>query len=97
MSKPPTWKDVQAAGAGRRNNFVPRAIHQSRTGTWRVTRPIVDPEKCTKCGICVTFCPDSVMKMGDVAVIIDYDYCKGCGICVNECSFTAIVMEREKY
>ena len=71
-----------------------------RTGDWRTFRPVVDLEKCTGCGICVKFCPDSSLKLVDMKgkkkIVVDYEHCKGCLICVTECPFKAYTTEREK-
>ena len=67
-----------------------------KTGSWRVFKPILDKEKCTKCLRCWIFCPEgSIKKEKDGSVSIDYEYCKGCGICAVECKAKAITMERE--
>ncbi len=68
---------------------------QTHTGGWRSFMPVVDNEKCTKCGLCVIYCPEACVEMTDAGIKFDMDYCKGCGICENECNVDAIVMERE--
>jgi pyruvate ferredoxin oxidoreductase delta subunit len=59
---------------------------------WRVKRPIVDDEKCIRCQICWTFCPEGVI---DREIHIDMNFCKGCGICAHECPKKAITMVSE--
>jgi len=70
------------------------------TGTWRVVRPVVDQEKCVRCGICEKHCPTDVIITGakedDSGVVIDYKYCKGCGICAEVCTKKAIEMIDER-
>lgn len=66
-----------------------------KTGSWRSYKPIIDKEKCKKCGICVTYCPDASIKRTEDIPVIDYDYCKGCGICAIECPSHAIIMKPE--
>ncbi len=64
------------------------------TGSWRDIKPILDKEKCTRCGLCWIYCPDlAVSRENDFE--IDYQYCKGCGICAEECPTEAITMVRE--
>ena len=75
-------------------------VCSTRTGTWRVLRPMVDRERCVLCGICEKHCPTGVMTTGkeedDGTVEIDYTYCKGCGICANICPKDAIEMIDER-
>lgn len=66
-----------------------------KTGDWRTSRPVVDPNKCTNCLICWIYCPDMAVIQGEKVVEINYDYCKGCGICAAECPVKAITMEEE--
>jgi pyruvate ferredoxin oxidoreductase delta subunit len=63
------------------------------TGGWRSLKPVKDKKKCTNCGICWQFCPDSSITD---KFEINYKYCKGCGICAKECVFGAIKMEKEE-
>lgn len=66
---------------------------KNKTGNWRSLRPVIDYEKCKKCGICWQFCPDHAISED---IKINYDYCKGCGICAKECPFNAIDMVKEE-
>ena len=67
----------------------------NKTGAWRSFRPIVNKEKCTKCGLCVQHCPEPCIELA-AAAIIDYDYCKGCLVCEQVCPFGAITHEEEE-
>ena len=75
----------------------PGTTKKTKTGDWRTFRPLVDSDKCIKCGICKMFCPEGVVTGGEneQEVEIDYDFCKGCGICAQQCSKQAIDMESE--
>ena len=55
-------------------------------------------EKCTKCGMCQTVCPEGCISedRGTTCSSPDYDYCKGCGLCAEECPGEAITMEQEE-
>ena len=67
------------------------------TGDWRTFKPVIDKEKCNKCGICYVFCPDGVILFKEGAVPdIDYVYCKGCGICSKVCPRNSLEMVRER-
>ena len=54
--------------------------------------PVVDPNSCTACGICVDECPNSVIDLEDVAKIARPDDCSECGTCVDACPNGAITM-----
>ena len=75
----------------------PGSTKKNKTGGWRAMRPVIDQQKCIKCGTCWMYCPDNAVKKNEKGEFeIDYDYCKGCGICANECPVKAIKMELEK-
>lgn len=78
---------------------------ENKTGSWRTgKKPVIIQEKCVRCGICWSFCPDACfkvkpekeMKNYQFRLIIDYNHCKGCLICVRECPFNAIKVLEEK-
>jgi pyruvate ferredoxin oxidoreductase gamma subunit len=67
-----------------------------RTGAWRLERPTVDREICTRCGLCFVQCPDGAIALdGEGYPIIDYDHCKGCLICQHVCPMAAIQAQTE--
>lgn len=82
----------------------PGSTKEIKTGDWREgKRPSIDQDKCVRCGICWTFCPDcAFVKKKDNSKYgwkfeIDYNHCKGCLICAKECPFNAIkIIEEEK-
>jgi pyruvate ferredoxin oxidoreductase gamma subunit len=67
-----------------------------KTGDWRVMKPVIRLERCTRCWICFANCPDGAIALaaGDVPEI-DYTVCKGCLICCEECPRDAIETVRE--
>jgi 2-oxoisovalerate ferredoxin oxidoreductase delta subunit len=68
----------------------------NETGDWRAERPVMNRNRCNKCSLCWTYCPDTAIELDtDGYYKILYEYCKGCGICVEVCSRKAITMERE--
>ncbi|TEU15195.1 MAG: 4Fe-4S dicluster domain-containing protein [Hadesarchaea archaeon] len=67
---------------------------QTETGSWRSLKPVIDEKKCTGCGLCWLYCPDTAISK-DKPPKIDYKYCKGCGICASECPVEAIIMVAE--
>ncbi|NJE26180.1 4Fe-4S dicluster domain-containing protein [Thermococcus sp. MV5] len=72
-----------------------REIGSEPVAHWRVMKPVVKYELCTKCWLCVQYCPEGVIKESDKGPVIDYRFCKGCGVCADECPVKAIVMIRE--
>ena len=75
----------------------PGSTIRNKTGGWRSFRPVLDQEKCRRCGICWQFCPDNAITRNEKGeFVINYDYCKGCGICAKGCPFGAIAMEKEE-
>lgn len=69
---------------------------QRQTGSWRVERPVIDRDLCTRCGLCFVLCPDGAIALDDEGYpLIDYDHCKGCMICRQLCPVEAIGHEKE--
>ncbi|MDR1916018.1 MAG: 4Fe-4S binding protein, partial [Synergistaceae bacterium] len=59
----------------------------SSNGGWRSARPVVDAERCVRCGQCYLYCPDGAISP---EITVDYDFCKGCGICAKICKCGAV-------
>ncbi|MDI6718021.1 MAG: 4Fe-4S binding protein [Methanomicrobiales archaeon] len=74
----------------------PGRARENITGSWRVFRPVVDVEKCTRCGLCQLICPESAVEKRDEEYVVNLDYCKGCGLCAAECPGEAVEMAREE-
>ncbi|MEM1539135.1 MAG: 4Fe-4S binding protein [Candidatus Bathyarchaeia archaeon] len=87
-SQEKSWKEISMAA------ICWKPSTELLTGDWKTYTPIRDLEKCTRCLLCVIFCPDNAIKWnaekGDIE--FNYNYCKGCGICANECPAKAIEM-----
>ena len=61
------------------------------TGSWRTLRPVIDLDRCSRCGLCHTYCPDGAISNDqDGYPCIDYSHCKGCLICLVQCPLHAI-------
>ncbi len=74
----------------------PAKSAMGKTGSWRTLKPVIDLNKCTKCGLCWLYCPEAtIIFTKEEGPKIDYVYCKGCGICAEECPAKAIEMVRE--
>jgi pyruvate ferredoxin oxidoreductase gamma subunit len=66
------------------------------TGSWRIFRPVINLDDCTRCLICLVRCPDSAITLDKNGYpAIDYDNCKGCMICYEECPPKCIREEKE--
>ncbi|VUT24518.1 MAG: Pyruvate synthase subunit PorD [Candidatus Methanolliviera sp. GoM_asphalt] len=75
----------------------PKTTVVNKTGAWRTFIPVFDEDKCKKCGICETFCPEDCISIDENEFRHpDYDFCKGCGICAEECPADAIEMKYEE-
>lgn len=75
----------------------PGKARDNRTGSWRVFKPEFDHEKCSRCGLCSTICPEGCIRDDEEGLPVpDYDYCKGCGLCAEECPSDAITMNQEE-
>lgn len=85
-----TWQEMTLGG----EIYEPATSKLVNTGAWRTNTPVMDPEKCRQCLLCVPYCPDSSLPVsGGVLTGIDYEHCKGCGICAEVCPFGAITMK----
>ena len=47
---------------------------------------------CNECDLCVTYCPEGVLKRVGNEFVFDYAFCKGCGVCAAECPRNVIFM-----
>ncbi|MFQ6074689.1 MAG: 4Fe-4S dicluster domain-containing protein [Candidatus Bathyarchaeia archaeon] len=71
-------------------------IRPKKLASWRLVRPVVNKETCSKCGDCALYCPEGVFVQDDEGYYYPtYDYCKGCGVCAHECPTGAIDMVEE--
>ena len=75
----------------------PGSARAYQTGNWRSARPVLDKNKCIKCGLCSIFCPEGCRVLTPEGHYdADLFYCKGCGICARECWPQAITMVEEE-
>ncbi len=67
------------------------------TGSWRVERPEIDYDRCTRCGICFVRCPDGAIALDERGYpVIDYDHCKGCMICWDQCPVRGAIEKKKE-
>lgn len=55
----------------------------------------IDEKRCSGCGLCEAFCPESVLEMSAVskAVAVAPEKCSACYTCVGQCPHKAIQLE----
>lgn len=68
-----------------------REIHAGLSSTDEARR-CLSCGVCNGCDICVTYCPEGVLRRDGERLVFDYAYCKGCGICVTECPRNVVFM-----
>ncbi|MGQ9585203.1 MAG: nucleotide-binding protein [Anaerolineae bacterium] len=57
---------------------------------------IVDPDRCTACGVCAEVCRFEAVIAGDEAYRVDPSACEGCASCFYQCPVEAIRMEEQE-
>jgi len=70
----------------------------------RVMKIVIDKRLCKGCGICVEFCPQKILELGDeiderglhLPTAVRPDECKACSICELYCPDFAIAIVREE-
>jgi len=88
-----TWQDMEIGCIA----TEPGSAKVYRTGDWRAQRPTYDFNRCIKCGVCATFCPEGCISSNEEGhFVAELYYCKGCGICHRECPTRVISMAEEE-
>jgi len=107
MSKRPSWGTCSLGGLIKlakkraKRSPLPRTPLSTPTpeggsavSTWGLYQPIIDHNKCSKCGLCWLYCPEGAVKVDGVFLPhVDLVFCKGCGICARECPLKVINMK----
>lgn len=57
---------------------------------------IVDEEKCTGCGSCISICHESCMSLVNEKIRIDYQCCSTCTQCIAICPQAALLWEDDR-
>ncbi|HOG42042.1 MAG TPA: 4Fe-4S binding protein [Bacteroidales bacterium] len=64
-------------------SYYKAVISDNKSIDIRKVKPITDPEKCTKCGICALLCPMGSINISDPS--ITDGICIKCGACIKRC------------
>jgi Pyruvate/2-oxoacid:ferredoxin oxidoreductase delta subunit len=57
-------------------------------------KPVINPDLCTGCGVCVDTCGHKALEMvGDLAKLTKPEVCDGAGTCAGVCPADAIEMK----
>jgi len=52
--------------------------------------PVVNPQLCKGCEVCVEICPDNAIEIVEKKSFIDYNRCTCCGVCDRACRYGAL-------
>jgi nitroreductase/NAD-dependent dihydropyrimidine dehydrogenase PreA subunit len=58
-----------------------------------LTRPRLDPDRCTGCGLCLDVCPSDVLALEGGKIALAREGCFGCDHCAAVCPAEAITIE----
>ena len=73
----------------------PEGLHIIQTGKWRTSKPVMDTDKCVKCGLCARLCPMAAIDPNDVSSVVGK--CIKCCACVKKCPKGAKYFDHEGY
>lgn len=74
---------IKNLGMGAVTKKTKRAIHEGG-------QPLVDPSRCTGCGLCQRICFSGAIKVENKVAVPNYDNCWGCSICIENCPARAL-------
>ena len=59
------------------------------------SKPVVDLEKCTRCGLCEKSCVYGAIEVIKKENLFEIDdkICQSCGMCISVCPYHALSME----
>ena len=75
--------------------YTPRDRHGEPIKDFLKAKPVTDPDKCVKCGLCARLCPMGSIDPDDVSNVVGK--CIKCCACVKKCSKGAKYFDHEGY
>ncbi len=75
--------------------YTPRDRHGEPIKDFLKAKPVTDPDKCVKCGLCARLCPMGSIDTTDVSNVVGK--CIKCCACVKKCPTGAKYFDHEGY
>ena len=75
--------------------YTPRDRHGEPIKDFLKAKPVTDPDKCVKCGLCARLCPMGSIDPADVSNVAGK--CIKCCACVKKCPTAANYFDHEGY
>ena len=75
--------------------YTPRDRHGAPIKDFLKAKPVTDPDKCVKCGLCARLCPMGAIDPEDVTQVVGK--CIKCCACVKKCPMGAKYFDHEGY
>ena len=75
--------------------YTPRDRHGEPIKDFLKAKPVTDPDKCVKCGLCARLCPMGSIDPEDVTQVVGK--CIKCCACVKKCPMGAKYFDHEGY
>ena len=82
-----TWLDAHGYATAR--ELTGMAVSRAWPAV-RLDVPLIDPEACNGCAVCVTACVYGAIHVVDGRAALDGETCERCGLCVTRCRLDAI-------
>ena len=75
--------------------YTPRDRHGEPIKDFLKAKPVTDPDKCVRCGLCARLCPMGSIDPNDVTQVVGK--CIKCCACVKKCPMGAKYFDHEGY
>ncbi|MBN2406610.1 MAG: DUF362 domain-containing protein [Elusimicrobia bacterium] len=77
-------------GGAVKNIGMGLAVKRGKLQLHSTTKPIIKKNACTRCGLCMQWCPAGAIYMDEESSVIDQEKCLGCGKCIMACPSSAV-------